>query len=250
MERHYSHNERAEVLGPKAIARMKLQLLEPALAYCIVNVSNDCVVVYSKESEGTSRSRDGIDYYYSFHATECHLMPGDLQYTLTEEVTENMALGELTYDECNNVRLRFQQNFIAAGHQLAGLSTSSTWQALLHPEVFPKAQLAVATTKAYVFHGDEATTSSTVELQLKVRDAYSDSEEVTILDTFHLDDKALAVDDRIKEAGWEPEDFAVLDVAGENLLELTTKDQENIIMIMNDLQLLSQNQPSGILQRE
>lgn len=252
MEREYYQNKLGTILDSKDILRMTRTLFRPAIDHCEIDDTKTGIRLYSKEYTDNSQDDDTIDYYYSFHAVQDKWL-GIKRYNLSEEVTENMTLDQLTEDEYRQVRLQFQQQYVAAGNQITDLPSDPTWNALSVPEVFNRVTLSLALTNSFSFTGNQARKTFSAERRLRVRvgdtddtdDAYYD----TVLDSYHFDDKPLSLDEQVKE-DWSSEDFARLDNAGEEMLTMTSKDRDQIIGILNKLHLLTQNSQPGLFQAE
>jgi hypothetical protein len=254
MEREYHHNTVGTRLSSKDILRMNRTLFKPAIDYCQIDDSKPGIRVYSKEYVDDSQEEAGIDYYYSFHAIQNKWI-GTKQFNLSEEVTENITLDQLTEDECKQVRLQFEQQCVAAGMQMADLHTDPTWNALYAPEIFDRVTLSIALTKSYFFSGDYARKTFSAERRLRVRvgetEDTADAYYETTLDSYDFDDKPLSLDEQVKETDWTPEDYAYLDNASDAMLAMTIEDLNDILSIMNRLQLLTQNNPQhGLFQGE
>lgn len=252
MEREYYHNKLGTILDSRDILRMTRTLFTPAISYCEVDKSAPGITIYSKESSDDFQREDGIDYYHSFHVVDDKWLDVK-RYTITEEVTENITLDQLNYDECNQVRLQFQQQHVAAGYQIKDLTTNPTWNALSESEVFNHVTLSLALTNSFFFSGDQAVKTFSAERRLRVRAGAEDNTISgyydTVLDSYHFDDKPLPLNEQVHD-NWTPEYYAALDNAGENMLTMTTKDRDRVISILHNLKLLTQNNPSSFFHQE
>ncbi len=239
MEREYYHSKVGNALEARDIVRMTRTLFEPAIDRCEIDITGVGEPVYYKEDDAGFHDEDGMDYHHSFYST-VNDRTGLRQYGVYEEATQKMTLDQLTFDECNRVRLQFQQKHVAAGGQITDLSNNLMWKALYDPEIYTGITLCVASTRSFVFAGTRAVKSFAIERRLCVEG------DVIILDAYHLDDEVNDAAGAFTDQ-WEPEQVAMLDMAGEDVFAVTTKDREEIISILDELSLLSYNDQNGLL---
>lgn len=231
-EVEYRHSRAGRLLEGSDIARMEQSLFMPAIKRCSATSSRIGNPVYFMRDEPLVHA-DGLEYRHSFYSTinnNNQLM----QYTIFEEATQSSTLDQATFDECNMVRLQFQQ-WYAANHEgsLAGLGAHKIWKALYDPSTHADVVLSITSIKSFVFNDSAAEKAYVSERRLMV------DGEFVILDEHNLTDTANDVTDMFKDKQWSPEKIADMDQLSFSIGSVTTKDMDDIVGMLEDLNAVS-----------
>jgi hypothetical protein len=231
-EGEYYHNRAGRLLEASDIARMEQSLFMPAMKRCAVTNSRIGNPVYYMRDEPLQQA-DGLEYRHSFYSTvnnDNQLM----QYTIFEEATQSRTIDQDNVDECNTVRDQYQKWYaVNHGNSHEGLSTDKIWQSLYDTAPTTDIALSITSIKSFVFNADAAQKAYTISVRLVA------GGEFAVLDEHNLSDRANDVPGMFKDQHWSPEEIADMDQSSRSIGSVTTKDMDDIVGILEDLNAVS-----------
>jgi hypothetical protein len=231
-EGEYYHNRAGRLLEASDIARMEQSLFTPAMKRCNVTNSRIGNLVYHMRDEPLQHA-DGLEYRHSFYATTNNSNQL-MQYTILEEATQSRIIDQDNVDEYNTVRAQYQK-WYAANHDNShqGLGADKIWQALYDTASNTDVVMSITSIKSFAFNADAAQKAYTISVRLLA------GGEFAVLDEHNLTDAANDIVGMFENQQWSPEEIADIDQSSRSIGSVTTKDMDDIVGILEDLNAVS-----------
>lgn len=230
MEREYYVGRTGRTLEASDIERLEYTVLFPAMKRCEPIDSGTSHPLYYANDEA-ARREDGLEYRHEFYAT-INKANTSSHYSIYQQAVQEKTFDQLTLDERNVVISQFQQVYENDGGQIAHLGKNMIWNGLYDPDAHAAISLSIISKKAFLFADNQALKSFSTERQMRFNGVS------TPLDKYVFDAKSSGAKDDFLEL-WLPEDITTLNMAGDDMCAVTTKDMDEVVNILDDMKLVS-----------
>jgi hypothetical protein len=232
MEREYYVGRTGRTLESSDVERLEYAVLLPAMKRCEpIDTGTGHPLYYANDQ--AVRREDGLEYRHEFYAT-INKANMSSHYSIYQHAVKETTFDQLTIDECDVVIAQFQRKYENDGGKISHLGENMTWNGLYNPDVHAAISLSIISTKAFLFADNQALKSFSAKRQMRFDDT------IILLDKYVLDAKSGGAMDEFLEL-WSPEDITTLNMSGDNMCAVTTKDMDEVVSILDDMKLVSDN---------
>lgn len=237
---HQPYNGRVgREINASDITRLRRNVFMSATKYCQEKGAIKGRPMYHAQHEDTRPREDGLMYRHAFFAT-INANTNIWEYALYQDADMSMRFDQLSVDERRAAAVRYQEEYATAGGDLFGLKDDVLWKAMHDPSQFSTLSLSVLTTKEFRFTDSLASKVFNAQSRIILNNA---SPTITPLGKFTFD-KNPNDSYATTTKPWEDEDIdlaADLDIIQEGIYTVTTKDMDEVIGMLDDMQLISQD---------